>query len=43
MSQVRKFYRGGKGKVPVTINVNTGETTENNNVVEIYKSCDSWY
>ena len=30
MSQVRKFYRGGKGKVPVTINVNTGETPENN-------------
>lgn len=38
MSQVRKFYRGGKGKVPVTINVNTGETPENNNVVDSQKA-----
>ena len=38
MSQVRKFYRGGKGKVPVTINVNTGEAPENNNVVDSQKA-----
>ena len=38
MSQVRKFYRGGKGKVPVTINVNAGETPENNNVVDSTKA-----
>lgn len=38
MSQVRKFYKGGKGKVPVTINVNTGEAPADNNVVDSAKA-----
>lgn len=38
MSKVRKFYNGGKGKVPVTINVNTGEVPADNNVVDAAKA-----
>lgn len=38
MSQVRKFYNGGKGKVPVTINVNAGEVPADNNVVDSIKA-----
>lgn len=38
MSKVRKFYNGGKGKVPVTINVNSGEAPADNNVVDSPKT-----
>lgn len=38
MSKVRKFYRGGKGQIPVTINVNAGEVPVDNNVVDSPKT-----